>query len=270
MLQAVTADADRCQQWAEASEKIARILLTCRTIGGLYKSTRRETSSDIVIQLLREIPQVYEAILTFSWAAKRQVEKSGLGRMFDAVNPFSSAGDASTNAYDKIQAYYKQVNDDSQTAFQQIVTQTLDSIGDGQRESRKTMLAMGGQVTKLFDLVSDSVRRIKHTPRQMNEQLFEENKMKLGPLEHSKTVFDLKLGLKIGGSCEWIFKDSTYRNWLASSRSSLLRLSGGSGLGKSVMTSTVISRLLEDRHETNSAVAFFYCLNTGGSADTQR
>lgn len=52
VLQAVKADSDRCSQWAESSEMISRILLTCKTIGKMY-STTTAAPTELVGQVSR-------------------------------------------------------------------------------------------------------------------------------------------------------------------------------------------------------------------------
>ena len=57
------------------------------------------------------------------------------------------------------------------------------------------------------------------------------------------------------GTCEWIFNDPEYRKWLTSPENDNLWIHANPGTGKSVLCSTIIQRLRDDKKK----VVFFFC-----------
>ncbi|KAL9082155.1 MAG: hypothetical protein Q9159_006670 [Coniocarpon cinnabarinum] len=278
VLQAVKADADKCAQWAEASEMISRILLTCRTIGKMYSSAGNTEPTEMVQQLLKDIPNVYESILSYSWAARKQVERSAARRMLSEVNPLSSAANASKAAFDSIKSYYQQIREQGQDAFHEYANKALQSIDQGQKEVLLTLRESFDASQKQIQAFSESNREILDevkklkplTPHQAEIQKFEQYKVKLDPSEHSSRRKKLKLQDRQPGTCTWIFDDEQYRSWRNADDSRMLRIVGGSGKGKSVVTSTVIERLIsEAKQDEHMVVAYWYCYS-GSTDGTQK
>lgn len=174
VLNAVKADAERCAQWAEASEMISRILLSCRTIGKMYSKANNKPLTEQVQQLLKDIPRIYESILTYSWTAKQQVDRHGWQRGLSALNPVSSSAAASKAAFDTIKQYYQKIRDDSQTAFHEYATEALQSVGGSQRE---TLLAL----RESWDAASKQWSDLTATIASNQKELLEEIK-KLRPM----------------------------------------------------------------------------------------
>ena len=165
VLQAVKADAEQCAQWAEASGMISRILLTCRTIGKMQHNSENTTPTELVQQLLSDIPQVYEAILTYSWSARKQVEKSGIGRMASKANPWSSSASASKTAYDSIRDKYQQIRADEQIAFDEYTRVALKGLDEGQKDVllsiRQTYDASQKRIDEIVENQKELLEEIK-------------------------------------------------------------------------------------------------------------
>ena len=102
-------------------------------------------------------------------------------------------------------------------------------------------------------------------------QRFDDYVTRLEPSAHSSRLKTLKLQSKDAETCTWIFESVEYQQWLSAERSRLLRISGDSGCGKSVLTSNVIQNLLEGSGASDkSVVAYFYCVNTGNTDGTEK
>ena len=187
VLSAVKADADRCEQWARASEMISRILLTCRTIGKMYSNAQNTKPTELVQQLLKDIPRIYESILTYSWAARRQVEHSGIHRMASAINPFSSSAAASEAAFEIIKQYYDQIRQDGQTAFHEFANEALKSLDAGQQEVLNSIKEAWDtnqkQMQEFSNSFKDPLEEVKKfkplTPYRTCQRIFKERQAKL-------------------------------------------------------------------------------------------
>src|SRR5256714_7984687 len=57
------------------------------------------------------------------------------------------------------------------------------------------------------------------------------------------------------GTCEWIFDDPEYQKWLTSPKNESLWIHANPGTGKSVLCSTIVQRLREEKKK----VGFFFC-----------
>lgn len=67
-----------------------------------------------------------------------------------------------------------------------------------------------------------------------------------GLSEHSSSLKNSRLKPREGDTFEWFINSGEYRQWLSSKISQLLRVSGGSGYGKSVLTFTVVKKVLSN------------------------
>lgn len=73
--------------------------------------------------------------------------------------------------------------------------------------------------------------------------------------EPPKNIYDSKLEEKEDGTCIWFWDHSDVKEWLTR-RSGILWIHGAPGVGKSVLCSSIISKLVEDRE----VVAYFFCV----------
>lgn len=73
--------------------------------------------------------------------------------------------------------------------------------------------------------------------------------------ESSSSVYDSKLEEREEGTCGWFWENSQVKDWL-SGRSGILWVYGAPGIGKSVLSSSIISKLVED----GEVVAYFFCV----------
>lgn len=122
------------------------------------------------------------------------------------------------------------------------------------------------------DIVQKLDKKLRRpTPFEADTQRFEEYVKRLEPLDHHVRIKSLKIQNRQPGTCTWIFENKDYLEWLSSDRSRLLLVAGDSGLGKSVLTSTVIEDLESMSDGPNAPIlAYFYCLNTGNTAGSQK
>lgn len=73
--------------------------------------------------------------------------------------------------------------------------------------------------------------------------------------ESPSSIYDSKLEEREEGTCGWFWENSQVKDWL-SRRSGILWVYGAPGVGKSVLSSSIISKLLED----GKVVAYFFCV----------
>ncbi|KAJ5726556.1 Mur ligase C-terminal [Penicillium malachiteum] len=67
-------------------------------------------------------------------------------------------------------------------------------------------------------------------------------------------------------TCEWLLQSREFETWEMSNSSSVLRLEGLVGTGKTFLTSKVIDRLLENLHPHEN-IAFYYCRRDGTAGE---
>lgn len=89
------------------------------------------------------------------------------------------------------------------------------------------------------------------------EELHEQVLQWLNPkiTESPKNIYDSKLEEKEDGTCIWFWDHGDVKEWLAG-RSGILWIHGAPGVGKSVLCSSIISKLVED----GEVVAYFFCV----------
>ena len=168
VLDAVKADADRCAMWAEASERISRILLACKTMGKIFSQASRTEPTEMVKQILQDIPTVYEAILCYSWAARQQVERSAMRRAWDAANPYSkSAADASKTAYESIKAFYQRIREDGQSAFHEYATEAFKLMEAGQHDVINNIRATFDKSQEQMQEFADANREVLEVVKKL-------------------------------------------------------------------------------------------------------
>lgn len=69
-------------------------------------------------------------------------------------------------------------------------------------------------------------------------------------------------GDRVEGTCEWVLLNAQFTEWLNSDKSQLLRLTGGPGIGKTMIATFLIDELKERAQYFESALfAFFFCDN---------
>src|SRR5450432_3438660 len=81
-------------------------------------------------------------------------------------------------------------------------------------------------------------------------------------LRESKSRLEANLNNAMKGTCEWIFHDAAYVQWLTLSTPSELWIYGPPGTGKSVLLSAVINHLQRHGHTT------IYFFNSIGEQDS--
>lgn len=72
--------------------------------------------------------------------------------------------------------------------------------------------------------------------------------------------YERALDAKLEGTCDWIFKQSEFRDWICSTgtedRRKILWIYGSAGFGKSILCARIIDHL---RNELHKPVAYFFC-----------
>lgn len=69
-------------------------------------------------------------------------------------------------------------------------------------------------------------------------------------------------GDRVEGTCEWVLLNAQFTEWLNADESQLLRLTGGAGIGKTMIATFLVDELKERAQYSESALfAFFFCDN---------
>ncbi|OBT66018.1 hypothetical protein VE03_03233 [Pseudogymnoascus sp. 23342-1-I1] len=69
-------------------------------------------------------------------------------------------------------------------------------------------------------------------------------------------------GDRVEGTCEWVLLNAQFTEWLNADKSQLLRLTGGPGIGKTMIATFLVDELKERTQYSESALfAFFFCDN---------
>ncbi|CZR58258.1 uncharacterized protein PAC_08149 [Phialocephala subalpina] len=69
-------------------------------------------------------------------------------------------------------------------------------------------------------------------------------------------------GEGVKGTCEWLFNVNEYRAWEHKDRPQLLRLQGGPGMGKTMISSFLVDKLEEkERQDSTMTLAYYFCDN---------
>jgi DNA replication protein DnaC len=68
--------------------------------------------------------------------------------------------------------------------------------------------------------------------------------------------------IRAKGTCEWLLLQKEYTSWIVSDKSQLLRLEGGPGIGKTVLASFLVEKLVKRSQTTpHMTFAYFFCDN---------
>lgn len=69
-------------------------------------------------------------------------------------------------------------------------------------------------------------------------------------------------GERVNGTCEWLLVHPTYANWVGAETSQLLRLIGGPGIGKTMISSFLVEELEQKATKTpEMTFAYYFCDN---------
>lgn len=74
ILLAVQADKANCGLWAAAAAAISTVLVACRTLGKIYTMADGSRPTDAALEVITRLPSIYGCILSFSYAAKIQLD----------------------------------------------------------------------------------------------------------------------------------------------------------------------------------------------------
>ncbi|CAD6577567.1 MAG: hypothetical protein ASARMPRED_008323 [Alectoria sarmentosa] len=97
--------------------------------------------------------------------------------------------------------------------------------------------------------------RIPHENIDCLQSLFLSN-----PLDDLAAIRSAK-GERVSGTCEWILTQGRYTSWIVEDSPQLLWLSGGPGIGKTMISSFLVGELaqLAERSSQRITLAYFFC-----------
>ena len=167
-----------------------------------------------------------------------------------------------SKATDQLTTHYQEVG----IHQQQIMMADLSVIRDTLKSSMEVNKIYLNQIRTLEE---EKKNLKKKTPHDKAMELFEDNKKRLEPTDLAEIALDKHKSRREKDTCNWIFELEEYRNWLSSTESSILWVSGVGGLGKSILMSTVVNALQEAFKEAKGYCAqYFFC--SGGDDSTKK
>ncbi|KAJ5760778.1 hypothetical protein N7520_007934 [Penicillium odoratum] len=104
------------------------------------------------------------------------------------------------------------------------------------------------------------IREFLEAGQSLNKKLHEDQQQKALPQDLASQYEDNKevIPLRVQDTCEWFFKDQSFRNWRDSDTSCLLRIIAGPGCGKSVLSRTLIGENRLSITPATSIVCYFF------------
>ncbi|KAF4809346.1 Vegetative incompatibility protein HET-E-1 [Colletotrichum siamense] len=124
---------------------------------------------------------------------------------------------------------------------------------------------MWGSVKLAFmHTIKSKYYRHKNDAKQVNldKTSLDENKWNalLERLSHYDyaAAFKSARGKRHNGTAEWIFQTSEFESWYGNDASVILHVVGKIGSGKTVLTASIVDRLIRLRQQSLQAIAFFF------------
>ena len=103
----------------------------------------------------------------------------------------------------------------------------------------------------------------RKTPMDVARETYAKNKQNLRAVVDTEGMLGKRKHVREEGTCKWIFDTDAYKYWHDSPGSSVLWISGGGNMGKSVLTSSVVDQLRDETTPTTEDHAFFFFCKSG-------
>ena len=253
ILQASISDVETFGMVVQDTETLANVITRCRVLEDLYLGHKLQIAN----QLREEITTVYAAILSYLSAVLRYLRDNTAVRFLKATLDTQS----------KLEKRYKAIKETQDTIVH------LTSIAEAEKarqlsgdvdQLRKQIEQATDDATKreahLLDTLhqlDEPIKRIDTKLDDIRDQLKDDQRVKLlrsistipYPRYHKAAAKD-----RLADSGQWLIQKKAYKDWRASSSSSVLWLHGIPGSGKTKLTSLVIDEVKNGEH-----LAFFYC-----------
>lgn len=265
---------------AEGLETVTCEITRCCLYEQLYLSRSSSARTDLESRLLRH----YAGLLTYLATAKRYYTKSTLRRLGASVFETSESVDACLSKIaagrDDVESCARLIDSELLRGIDSTVAQaqaSVDTLADDLRslttamsvsqdvryQSLKAILASFDQpILRAAAQISDIHANLKRTENLEILKWLSTVKYR----EHHRT----SIGAVMPGSGTWLQQKPEFIDWKMSSTSSILWIHGIPGSGKTMLMSTIVQALMDDKslNSATSAFAYFYC--TRGEAEIAR
>ncbi|KAJ5644882.1 hypothetical protein N7507_010893 [Penicillium longicatenatum] len=108
--------------------------------------------------------------------------------------------------------------------------------------------------------ILEEIREVLEVGQNANSKIYEDQQQAalLHDLASQYEDDKMVIPLRVQDTCEWFFKDQSFRNWRDSDTSCLLRITAGPGCGKSVLSRTLIDENRLSITPATSTVCYFF------------
>ncbi|KAL6702933.1 hypothetical protein ACN47E_000775 [Coniothyrium glycines] len=273
--------------FGSALTDISEIMIIIPHYDRLYdeRTSKREWKpSPVVEKLFQSIIHAYAAVLNFSFSVRRHLGAGTLAKLRHGFKDFFGASKAKFEGKMATIASFKQkILEESQAIFQDKALHQLDAlkgilggiegaasrIENFQSEFRKMQEEQKAQ----WALVLKSMEDIKATTKPKSAwdfaiQRFEKIKEVLDPLVNTSDALGEAIDGRYPGTCEWIFENTTYQQWLESNSHGLLCLNGLQDSGKSTVLATAVEHL-DLKTDESSIMLYLNCASGRGASKAQ-
>lgn len=226
---------------------VTEIMIIVRHYDRLYdeRSKPQWKPSPLVEKLFQDVIGAYAAVLDFSFAIKRHLTAGSLTRIKHSFKDFFGLSKA--NFEDKLSTvatHKKKILEESQGAFQDKTLTQLDSVStvlagiegtvqhiqdfqDTQRKLHEDAMARFDILIKGLDDIRASTKR--KTQWDYAVQDFQTYQEALEPLKGSFRILGDTIDAVYPGTCEWVFENRLYQQWVGATDNAMLCVAGPEG-----------------------------------------
>ncbi len=256
---------------AEGLETVTCEITRCHLYEQLYLSRSSSARNDLESLLLRH----YAGLLTYLATAMRYYAKSTLRRLGASFFETSESVDACLSKIaagrDDVESCARLIDSELLRGIDSTVAQaraSVDTLADDLKSLTTAMsISQGVQYQSLKAILASFDQPILRTAAQtfdIHARLKRTEKLEILKWlstvkyrEHHRT----SISALMPGSGTWLQQKPEFVDWKTSSTSSILWIHGIPGSGKTILMSTIIQALLDDKSldTATSAFAYFYC-----------
>ncbi|KAK4043889.1 ankyrin-3 [Parachaetomium inaequale] len=261
---------------------ISEIMIIVRHYDRLYdeRSKPQWKPSPLVEKLFQDVIGAYAAVLEFSFAIKRHLTAGAMTKIKHGFRDFFGISKAKFE--DKLSAvatFKKKIIEESQGAFQDKTLTQLQSVStvlagiegtvrhiqdfqDTQKKLHEDAMARFDVLIKGLDDIRASTKRKSQWDYAVQDyQTYQEA---LDPLQGSFKVLGDTIDAVYPGTCQWIFDEILYKQWVDAADNALLCITGPEGSGKSYVVASVADRITRAA-DPDEALLYVTCSGSTGA-----
>ncbi|KAH3907630.1 hypothetical protein HBH56_185620 [Parastagonospora nodorum] len=281
-LSALTDDHTTFCIFGQASMDILGIMISCAVFSRMYGPSRNIEAlgtREIYLQVTERIPKVYAAILDFSFSVKKYRSQHAGERFIRSL--LRSATDKFTEKLKFMQSHDEQMSKFATIASQQFLDYNQRAVHDSQKLMTSTLDGIKAQLDenlRLREAQAEDFHALRTLFADMNKDMtphdvalkhFEQNMRKLKATSDQRVELHAKIARRLPEqTCTWIFDQHNFCDWYDSANSAMLWISGGPGVGKSILMAAIIDELQRRASKGGTSgheVVFFFCNRGAGN-----